>query len=62
MNFKVGDRVKIKSWEAMEKEFGLLEKTHIDLPSTFVTDMEEDMPEDRIIEVGGLESDYFESR
>ena len=44
-------RVKIKSWKAMEEEFGLDDDEQIRCTFSFVTKMEEIMPEDRIIEV-----------
>lgn len=37
--FKVGDRIRIKSWEQMEKEYGLDESGHIDIMPYFVTGM-----------------------
>ena len=35
-DFKVGDRVQFKSWDEMEKEFGLTESGHIQLPNDWV--------------------------
>ena len=43
--------VKIKTWEQMEKEFGLNLLGNIDCEYVFTSAMEEDMPLDRIIEV-----------
>lgn len=37
--FKVGDKIKIKSWEEMEKEFGLDPDGDIDIEPSFVQDM-----------------------
>ncbi len=37
--FKVGDRVQFKSWEEMEKEFGVDECGDIDIPIGFVKSM-----------------------
>ena len=46
MKYKVGDKVKIKTWEEMEKEFGLtISGGNIKCPFTFMTDMEEDLNE-----------------
>lgn len=39
MKFKVGDKVRVRSWEDMEKEFGLNENGNIDTEVVFVTDM-----------------------
>ena len=44
-------RVKIKSWEQMEKEFGLKHKENIACRYVWTCDMEEEIPEDRIIQV-----------
>ncbi len=44
-------KVKIKSWEAMEKEFGLGEFGNIKCEGEFITKMEKQMPENRIIEI-----------
>lgn len=39
MEFKVGDRVRIKSWEQMEKEFGKVPCGSIDCMPHFIEDM-----------------------
>ena len=39
MEFKVGDRVRIKSWEQMEKEFGKNSGGGIDCMPCFIEDM-----------------------
>lgn len=44
-------KVKIKTWDKMEEEFGLDPCDDINCNSTFVSSMEEEMPEDRVIEV-----------
>ena len=41
MKFKVGDVVKVKSWEEMEEEYGLDENGWIDVPYSFTSQMEE---------------------
>jgi len=47
-------KVKIKTWEKMEKEFGLDSFGSIDCARAFVDIMENLLPNDRIIEVSGL--------
>ena len=37
--FKVGDRVQFKSWEEMEKEFGVNEDENIDIYPSFINEM-----------------------
>ncbi len=59
-------KVKIKTWEQMEKEFGLDAEGDIDISNEvyFVTTMENHIPVDRIIEVyelsDGREEMYWE--
>jgi hypothetical protein len=48
--------VKIKTWYQMEKVFGLDEDGDIDIPGAFVKDMEENMPENRIIVIEEVDS------
>ena len=45
--------VKIRTWEDMEAEFGItdVEPGAIDCEAYFTTEMEEELPEDRIIKV-----------
>ncbi len=42
MKYKIGDKVKIKTWEEMEKEYGKRGK-NINCAYTFVKEMEEDL-------------------
>ena len=54
MNLKPGDKVKIKTWDAMKEEFGM----HTFWPDSIGTllwspDTEKSLPEDRIIVLGG---------
>jgi len=44
-------KVKIKTWEQMEKEFGLYDDGEIDCTFIFSEYMEQALPEDRIIDV-----------
>ena len=39
-NFKVGDKVRIRSWEDMESEFGLDEQGNIDCRYLFTREMQ----------------------
>lgn len=48
--------VKIKTWEAMEEEFGLDTLDDIDCIDCFTQTMEERLPEDRIIEVNRIKT------
>ena len=43
--------VKIKTWDKMKKEFGLLGDGSIGISPCFNNDMEEAMPKNRIIEI-----------
>ena len=51
-------KVKIKTWEKMEEEFGLDDFGDIDCACYFIDIMEDSLPNDRIIEVYGL-SNYW---
>ena len=44
-------KVRIKTWEQMEKEFGVDNVGDIKCKETFNTYMEEQLPKDRIIEI-----------
>lgn len=39
MKFKVGDKVRIKEWNEMEREFGLTSKGNINCMAAFIADM-----------------------
>jgi hypothetical protein len=41
--YKVGEKVKIKSWEQLLKEFGLNTGGHIDSPVAFLIDVENEL-------------------
>ena len=45
MNYKVGDKVKIKTWKEMEKEFGLNNFESINCDFCFIKEMEEKLNE-----------------
>ena len=52
MKYKVGDKVKIKTWKKMEKEYGLDALDYIKCKSTFVPSMEECLNEvNRTVEI-----------
>ena len=42
-------KLKIKTWDAMAEEFGINDLGYIKCELTFIKDMEELLPEDRII-------------
>ena len=44
-------KVKIKTWEDMKKEYGLNQYGNINLMYPFLKEMENYVPEDRIIEI-----------
>jgi len=46
-------KVKIKTWDAMEAEYGLAPSGSVNIKYMFTEDMERDMPEDRCIELVG---------
>ena len=54
-------KVKIKSWERMveENDYSAKEEIYLDEDIVFTSKMEELLSDDRIIEVGGLNSDGF---
>jgi len=55
-------KVKIKTWRALERKFGLDEEGDINCQYIFTKDMEEVLPEDRIIEVErGIDVYFFET-
>jgi hypothetical protein len=43
--------VRIKSWDTMREEYGIMEDGSIELECMFTKDMEYDLPEDRIIKL-----------
>ena len=49
MKYKVGDKVRIKTWRQMQDEFGLDADNAIDCFKKFTTVMESSLPRDRII-------------
>ena len=53
--------VKIKAWDEMAVEFGFNEEGDIACKGTFVINMEEQISEDRIIEVIKYPADFGES-
>lgn len=66
MKYKVGDKVKIKTWEQMEREFGLMgcrnDMEVINCPRKFVADMENSLKAkfpDRVLKIYEVDRDYY---
>lgn len=63
MKYKTGDKVKIKTWEEMEKEFGLYEDEDIKCHKTFIQLMErsiETLDTDRVLTIKTVNgNDYY---
>jgi len=63
MKYKVGDKVKIKTWKEMEKEFGLNYYKDVKCDGRcFMKYMEEaikDMDANRIVIIEGIKDDYI---
>ena len=63
MKYKIGDKVIIKTWKEMEKEYGLRENRFvIDCLKGFTEDMENQLNEyysDRILTIKDVEKDFY---
>ena len=57
MKYKVGDKVRIKTWEEMEKEFGVDRAGDIKITPSFLADMNEYTGE--ILTIEKVEEDYY---
>ena len=53
-------KVKIKTWERMEKEYGVCDGGAINCTGRYVDSMEKEMPPDRIIDVVDDHWNYWE--
>ena len=53
-------KVKIKTWERMEKEYGVYDVGVINCTGRYVDSMEKEMPPDRIIDVVDDHWNYWE--
>ena len=63
MKYKVGDRVRIKTWEKMEKEFGLNQCGNIKCSWPFMKEMENELNRvysDRIVEILKTHKDLYD--
>ena len=62
MRYKVGDRVKIKTWKAMEKEFANSTSEGIKCQKTFLCCMEQELKElkcNRILTIKAIYDDFY---
>jgi len=59
MKYKVGDKVKIKTWEAMEKEFGIYVGT-INCDYGFTSYMEKSLPDNRIVTIEDVINNFYQ--
>ncbi len=62
MKYGVGDRVKIKTWESLEKEFGLNSSEGINTEIPFVISMEEYLNKnfpDKILTINEVKEEYY---
>ena len=53
--FRVGDKVRFKTWQEMEEEFGLDEDGDIDVYVSFTSEMENDLDKERVYTVSGID-------
>lgn len=61
MEYKVGDKVRIKTWGKMRKEYGLNEiaEPRCNELTAFTTVMENKLPSDRIVEINEAHEKYY---
>lgn len=62
MRYKIGDKVRIKTWEDLEKEYGLNEDGDINCNVLFPIGMEEELNKissDRIVEIFEIDNNHY---
>ena len=66
MKYKVGDKVQIKTWKKMKKEFGLYDSgININCDYLFHPEMEEELNEkfsNRTIEIRRIDQNYYKMK
>ena len=59
MKYKIGQKVRIKTWEKMKEEFGLTEGGgYICCSMNFTLEMEDSLPQDRIMTISDTTGAY----
>jgi len=62
MKYKVGDKVKIKTWDRMEKEYGIRENGNINCKKSFLPNMEEELNKlntNRILTIKEINNNHY---